>query len=78
MLLMPMLAVSLDESVDAKRSKRDIVNLMEKVEDKCGGNEECLRATYKKLEESIGVYSGKCIMSMINYFHYHHSKFLLL
>ena len=76
MLLMPMLAVSLDESVDAKRSKRDIVNLMEKVEDKCDGNEECLRATYKKLEESIGVYSGKCIM--INYFHYHHSKFLLL
>lgn len=52
------LAVSLEGLVDATRSRRDVVNLMEKVEDKCNGNEECLRATYRKLEESIGVYSG--------------------
>jgi len=50
-------------SVKAENVKRDIVNLMEKMDEQCNGDEGCLKNMYKRLEENIGshnkVYPGK-------------------
>lgn len=49
-------------SVKAENVKRDIVNLMEKMDEQCNGDEGCLKSMYKRLEENIGshnkVYPG--------------------
>ncbi|XP_063677117.1 uncharacterized protein LOC134813346 [Bolinopsis microptera] len=44
-------------SVKAENVKRDIVNLMEKIDEQCNGNEGCLKNMYKRLEENIGSYN---------------------
>jgi len=52
MLLFILLSVT-QRSVNAEMTKRDIANLMEKIEDKCDGDEDCMKRMYKKLESSI-------------------------
>ena len=58
-VLLMELVVMFEGTANTKLSKRNIANIMAKVEDKCNGDEECLSATYKKLEESISQYFGE-------------------